>query len=191
MPMPRIIGICGRRRCGKDTIANFLNKDYGYDNKKISTDLKRVIQILFGFSDAQVESDAKDIIDERWGLTPRKAMQFFGTEVMQYKIQEILPGIDNKFWIKSFIKQYNDERPIVISDLRFLHEFEELKKIKSANVFVIRVEREIENMDQHISENDYLNIPTNTIIDNNGSLDDLYEKIRSCLVKLNDTRSGE
>ena len=189
--MPRIIGICGRRRCGKDTIANFLNKDYGYDNKKISTDLKRVIQILFGFSDAQVESDAKDIIDERWGLTPRKAMQFFGTEVMQYKIQEILPGIDNKFWIKSFIKQYNDERPIVISDLRFLHEFEELKKIKSANVFVIRVEREIENMDQHISENDYLNIPTNTIIDNNGSLDDLYEKIRSCLVKLNDTRSGE
>ena len=179
MQLPRIIGICGRKRCGKDTVAEFLSREYGYSNKKISQDLKKVIQLLFGFTDDQIESDAKDAMDEKWCVTPRRTMQFFGTEIMQYKIQEILPNIGKRFWIESFVKKHiNNEHQIVISDLRFLHEYEELKK---HNVFIIKVERTLAETasDEHISEMEYLKIPVDACIGNNGTIEDLYEKIRS------------
>jgi hypothetical protein len=192
MNLPRIIALCGRKRCGKDTVANFLCTEYNYINKKISQDLKNVIKTLFGFTNDQIESDAKDIIDEKWGITPRKTMQFFGTEIMQEKIQELLPGIGRRFWIESFIKNNisNDinNNFIVISDLRFLHEYEELKKY---NVFVIRIERNYLytniNNNEHISETEFLKIPANICISNNESIDELNNKVRTCLIKFNNT----
>ncbi len=30
-------------------------------------------------------------------------MQFLGTDIFQYKIQELLPNMGQKFWIKSFL----------------------------------------------------------------------------------------
>ena len=179
--LPQIIGICGKRRSGKDLTANFICSQYNYANKKIASDLKSIIKILFGFSDSQLESDEKDIIDPVWNITPRQPMQFFGTEIMQYKIQELIPDIDRKFWIKSFINKniHKDSQKIVISDLRFLHEYEELKKY---NVIIIRIERKTDTnnlVDEHISEKEYLKIPADVVIQNDGSIEDLYKKIQS------------
>lgn len=177
--MNNIIGICGKRRSGKDLIANFICSQYNYTNKKISNDLKSIVKILFGFSDSQLESNEKDIIDPVWNITPRQSMQFFGTEIIQYKIQELIPDIQRNFWIKSFINKniINNTQKIIISDLRFLHEYEELKKY---NIIIIRVERKTDNVssvDEHISEKEYLKIPTDIVIQNNGSIEDLYKKI--------------
>lgn len=191
--LPKVIALCGKKRSGKDTIANFLSAEYNYVNKKISQDLKQVIQILFGFTDDQIESDAKDILDEKWGITPRKTMQFFGTEIMQEKIQELLPEIGKRFWIESFIKKnisHNNNKLIVISDLRFLHEYEELKKY---NVFIIKIYRNHlhENINEqtreHISETEFLNIPSDLCIINNGTIEELYDKIKKNLIKFNNT----
>lgn len=130
--LPRLIGICGKKRSGKDVIANYLCNIHQYTNKKISTDLKIIVKLIFGFSDSQIESNDKDIIDKYWEVTPRHIMQFIGTEVMQYQIQSILPNIGRNFWIQSFIKKnlLYDNQFVVISDLRFIHEYEELKKKK-------------------------------------------------------------
>jgi hypothetical protein len=178
MELPRIIGICGRRRCGKDTLANYLMSEHGYTNRKIADDLKKIVKILFGFTDSQLETDEKDMVDASWGITPRKSMQFIGTEVMQFKIQDILPTIGRKFWIDAFIKKYvNLEDRIVISDLRFLHEYEELKK---HNVFVIRIERPMHQgePDEHASEKEYMEIPANMVLHNTGSVDELFALFR-------------
>ena len=40
---PKIIAICGVMRSGKDTIANHLVENYGYENVKIADTLKRVL----------------------------------------------------------------------------------------------------------------------------------------------------
>ena len=83
---------------------------------------------MFGFTNEEIENDEKDIVNKKWGVSPRTVMQFIGTELFQYKIQEILPDVGKKFWINSLIESLKQSENYVISDLRFLHEYEELKK---------------------------------------------------------------
>lgn len=183
----RVIGVCGRRCAGKDTVAGILNDLYGYENVKISNDLKEALKILFGFNHAQIEGCLKDVVDERWGVSPRQAMQFIGTEVMQYKITELLPDMGRKFWIKGFINKHIAEdrlgnKLLVITDIRFMHEYEELKKHLNNNLLMLRVERKMPSslVDEHSSEQEYLRIPVDHKIINDGS----KEELRKCLTTL-------
>lgn len=178
--MFRVVGVCGRRRSGKDTIAGILNDLYGYDNVKISNDLKDALKVLFGFDHEQIEGSLKDVVDERWGVSPRQAMQFIGTEVMQYKITELLPEMGRKFWIKGFINKHIaggrlGDKLLVITDIRFLHEYEELKKHLHDDLLMLRVERDLPSsqVDEHCSEQEFLRIPINNTIVNNGSKEEL------------------
>lgn len=197
--VPRIIAICGHKRSGKDTIANYLAK-YGYKNIKIADQLKTMVKQLFNFTDAQLELDQKEDIDQRWEISPRQVMQFFGTEIMQYEIQKLLPNIGRTFWIKSFIEKYRlsatentesentetenagtETDKYVISDMRFLHEYEELKKY---NIFVIMIKRDSttnKTIDFHASENEYIKIPADIVINNDGTIEDLLIKIDNAI----------
>lgn len=179
--MSKIILICGKKRSGKDTIANYLHQQFGYKNMKISASIKSICKILFDFSDDQMENDDKEKIDPKWNISPRQAFQFIGTDMMQYKIQELLPNIGKLFWIKSFIEKIkNTSIPIVVSDVRFIHEYEELKKI--FNIIVIRVERDTTYDDTHISEKEYLEIPYDILIKNNSTISDLHTELHTRII---------
>ena len=181
-----IIAICGRKRSGKDTVANFFISR-GYTHMKIASKLKDITQCLFGFTDDQIETDSKDEVDPCWGISPRKAMQFLGTEVMQYKIQELLPSVNRKFWITGLIRDIlstsTPDTRIVISDLRFLHEYEELKKIKCP-VHIIKVVRHghfvKHPVSVHPSEMEYTMIHEDILIHNDSTIEDLQCKIKEC-----------
>lgn len=167
--LPRIIAICGFKRSGKDTIADYLCKNHGYTKVKISSPLKDGLKAFFGFTDEQLESDTKDVIDPVWGVTPRSVMQFFGTEVMQYQVQSILPGIGRNFWIKRLVSEciQDTEKRFVIPDMRFKHEYDMLKNHDAA---FWRVERalpaSITESEVHVSEKEFLDIPVSHIFHN-------------------------
>lgn len=180
--LPLVISICGMRRAGKDTISSFLS-NYGYKNVKISQPLKTICQTLFGFSNSQMEDQTKDLIDDRIGISPRRALQFFGTEIMQYKIQELLPNVGRSFWIDTLIReQENSNNKIVISDMRFQHEFLALKKKYGENILILKVVRN-QNLknDNHSSENEWMNIKEDILIENNSTIDDLHIKLKSLI----------
>lgn len=187
--MGRIVAICGLKRSGKDTIANYLSEKHNFKHVKIAGPLKQVCGILFGFTQKQMEEDEKDIIDTRLGITPRVALQFFGTEMMQYKIQEILPDIGRNFWIDLLLEKLNDEHAnYVISDLRFLHEYNAIRA--KHNIFIIKVSKEDNQLnDVHCSEKEWKTIPEDVLIDNNSTILSLYKKIDSILVETNSSRS--
>jgi len=184
-----IIAICGPKRSGKDTIADHLISKYNYEKIKIADPLKLITKELFGFTQDQVgETDSKDIIDERWGITPRKALQFFGTEVMQYKIQELLPDIGRKFWINRVLAGICTDREsakYVISDLRFLHEYEELYKKTKDNLYIIKVFRPNKNYETetHVSELEYKEIKEDLLLINDGNIEDLLVKLDNALTR--------
>jgi hypothetical protein len=167
MMIPRLIAICGYKRSGKDTLAEFIVSNYGHKHVKVAEKLKKITKLVFNFSDEQIESDTKENVDPRWGISPRAAMQFIGTEMFQYKIQELLPDIQRKLWIKGIVEEIEQSSTsVVISDLRFVHEYEELKK---QNVFVIRVTRPnmtIAQHDNHSSETEFLKIPADLVVEN-------------------------
>ena len=179
---PFIIAICGYKRSGKDTIAEYLTKNYNYNHYKITDKLRKIVQLLFNLNDNDYEKN-KEKIDNRWNITPRKMMQFIGTEVFQYKIQELLPDIGRDFWIKSLLSDKllnnikNNDHKIVISDLRFIHEYENLKKLNIPFIVIKVTNNRIKNIDNHVSETEHLKIPINYEIKNNGSLEELYNNI--------------
>lgn len=176
----RVIMLCGYKRCGKDTFANHLTNKYGYTHLKISKTLKETLKTLFQFSDEQLETDLKDKVDPRWNITPRKAMVFVGTDMFQFKIQELLPNIGKNFWIRStketIIDLYkkNKDCNIVISDLRFQHELDcmndirfDLKDITIDIVKIIRPNLDIlYDKDLYDSETQHLSFNFDKIITN-------------------------
>ena len=179
----QVIAICGMKRSGKDTIANYI-ASLGYKPVKISAKLKEICHILFGFSHVQMEDAVKDVIDERFGITPRKAMQFLGTEVMQYKIQELLPNTGRSFWINTLLQQEQDK--IVISDMRFVHEERALRAMWGDRAMIIKVVRpELEDEDEHVSEKEWVDIKEDVLLVNNTTIDSLLDKVSEALGKAN------
>lgn len=186
---PHIIAICGLKRSGKDTIADILCNHFEYKKIKIATPLKDALKTLFNFTDEQVEGNEKDIIDPVWGVEPRRVMQFIGTEVMQYHIQELLPNMGRTFWIKRLIEEHihkgTNER-LVIPDLRFKHEYDLLSQ---HNTLFWRVDRPDIKHDEcklsmHSSEKEYLDIPVSHIFSNNGQIEKLEKEVCD-LIKAN------
>ena len=180
-----IIIVCGYKRSGKDTVADYLVKNKNFIKIRVAEKLKQIVKILFDFTENQIEND-KDIIDERWGMTPRKILQFFGTDILQYSIAKLDKKFYKNFQIKSLLNTLDITKNYVCCDVRFMHEYNEIKIFCEQNNIIlksIRIEREqINQNDIHISETEYKEIPVDFIIQNNSSINNLYDLIEQlCL----------
>jgi dephospho-CoA kinase len=180
--LPKIIALCGYKGSGKDTAAEYLVTKYKYNHYKISEKLKEVIKLLFNLDDNDLEKN-KDEINDKWGIEPRKIMQFIGTDMFQYKLQELFPNIEKTFWIKSLFtdelinKIENENHRVVISDLIFLHEYDLISNIYVSYSILKVQNNNLEKNDNHISENEFNNIPINAVILNNSTKQKLYNNI--------------
>lgn len=173
-----IIAITGIKRSGKDVVANYIEQKFGYKHVKISSKLKEVVKIAFDLKDADVESSAKDDMHERLGIPPRRILDFIGTHVFQYEINRILPNIGRKFWISDLLMKH-DDTPIVISDLRFHHELEEIRKNDS--VLVIKINRNQQIDPTYISESEINELQYDVEVINDKLLEDLFQIIDELL----------
>jgi hypothetical protein len=181
--LPRIIALCGKKRVGKDTVANYICEKYGYKNVKFAEPLKGAVQALFGFTHDQIEHD-KETIDPTWEVTPRQVMQYVGCEFVQKKMDDIIPGIGRTFFVKSLLKKYQTEK-IVISDMRFIHEYEGIKNENPDNLVIKILRSEIDDGDQHISEKELESIQADIVINNDKSTTDLFRHIDSIITSYN------
>jgi len=200
--MSNIIAICGAKRSGKDVLAKYIVATRGFKKLSFAEPLKKAVKELFNFNDIQVGIDEenavgneKDIIDERWGISPRKALQFFGTEIMQHSINELIPNTNRGFLADILLSRIsgNSCDSYVISDMRFLHEYNKLKSLTKAcdacSLIVVKISRPAVNIsevaggtggavgtrDTHISENEYIDIPYDVEIINDGAISDLTD----------------
>lgn len=178
-----IIGICGKKRHGKDTIADYLKNTYGFVQLSFAQPLKDACKILFKLSDEQLYGDLKEVIDPRHGKSPREMLQWLGTDVFRNQFND-------SFWINhlkmtcmEIIKQ-DPKAKIIVSDIRFQNE---LDIVKELNGFVIKINRpSIVSNDNHESEKHIDNIVGhNILIENDGTIDDLYNKVDMLFQNLN------
>ena len=79
-----IIGITGHARHGKDSIADVIVREYGFQKHALADVMKDVMRIVFGWNDAHLYGDLKDVVDPAFGISPRHALQSFGTEWAQW-----------------------------------------------------------------------------------------------------------
>lgn len=186
--IPQIVGVTGRKYNGKDTIGDYLVKNYGYTKLSFASPLKEMCKMLFGFTDEQLYGDLKETIDVRWNQSPRVIMQYFGTDLIRDKIGVVLPDTNNDFWVKCLMNKVDalmNENPnsrFVICDVRFHNEIEAIKRCKYTNV-VIKVDRpDIISNDVHISETLIDFLPFDTLITNDKQICHLYKQVDDLLL---------
>ena len=177
-----IIGLCAKKQNGKDTMADYLCQKYKFIKLTFASPLKDACKLLFGFTAEQVNGDKKEVIDERWGVTPRTVLQFVGTDLFRKQMKTIIPEIDDNFWviclknsIDQILKKYPNAK-IVISDVRFPNEIKMIQKMNGQTVKIIR-ESVNNTIDQHSSEKIIDDIKCDFIIENNETKEKFYEKI--------------
>lgn len=178
--MRTIIALCGAAGSGKDTFAKECVRN-GYSVLKFAAPLKRAVRGLFPSMDthAHMEGALKDVVDPCTGVTPRALLQFIGTELLQHGVASRFPTIGRTIFCPSVCRDLEDTPLAVITDMRFVHEYTCLQNaLKRGDVLcVIRLQRTRPTMvADHASETEYLNIPFDFIITNDGTPEDLYAK---------------
>ena len=181
----KIIMISGKARSGKDTLADFLFKEFEEKEKpcrvQISQYIKYYAQKYFGW-DGEEESKPRDLLN------------YLGTEIIRNKIN---PDFHINRLIEDIevLSYFYDV--FIISDVRFP---EEIKKVKEKydNVITIRINRD----SNELNSNQKSNITETALdeyedydyfIDNNKTLEALKEKALSIFKEVgeqNEWRKG-
>lgn len=157
-----LFGIAGRKGHGKDTCADIMASTDRDNVIKVAfaDPIKGACAALFGFSDAQLHDPvAKETRDSRWHISPRRAMQFLGTDLIQKHMEPLLPGIGNGFFVEAMrhrVRQMWQQNPnlvIIISDVRFQHEVDFIHELGGCVFRVIRMSMLEQSLaDTHASE---------------------------------------
>jgi len=189
-----IIGLIGNEHVGKDTIANYLCKIYNFRKYSLADPIKEIAKIIFNWNDHKLNGKLKDLEDEETGIVPRDFFKWLGTDIFQYTIHKKFPDLkipERKIWancMRQFIEIYCSNSNIVIPDIRFKHEAEE---IINSGGFLIYIERDSEFSDNYeiLELLNETNPETDeswifdTIVNDMG-YDELYTKVEKIIKKI-------
>lgn len=181
-----IVGITGKKRAGKDTLAGLIaaELDVPVTTIAFADPLKEALEILNptiplnyaidgmslrGHTDLQTVigqvgwEQAKDKYPE-----VRRLMQTFGSDVIRHLF-------DQDFWVNELIKNvrdykmlHGDNAVVIVPDVRFPNE-------AKVTDLLIRVVRDGTGGDAHASETALDGYPADFTVDNNGTHEDLQK----------------
>lgn len=149
--MTSLIGLCGYAGAGKDTVADMLVKK-GYTKLSFADSLKDAVSDIFGWDrdllEGKTEKSRKfrEKKDTYWSkkfgrkITPRLILQEFGTNLCRDHLLETI-------WIDSLERKIKGDT--VISDVRFINEF---NFIKERDGKIIRIVRNVPEWEQEALE---------------------------------------
>ena len=177
-----IIGLLGRSRCGKDTIARILCDLLApthYDCVYIAKPLKDALASVYGFNEQHLYGHLKDVKDERYDMTPRDLCRYWSRNLME------MHGPDY-FCRRLFKTMYDDARPTprwVVADVRYKHDCD---AIQERGGVIWRVERTplplVVAGEAHIDL-----LPYDVLVQNNRGLDELEARVKAALQKTHET----
>ena len=185
-----LLGICGLIGSGKDTVAEQLVKHHGFKRDSFAKSLKDAVSSMFNWDRKMLEGDTASsrhwreqpdaFWSERFGkpITPRWVLQYFGTEVMRQ-------GMYDAIWVDSVIGRYKGENT-VISDTRFINEIKTIKAHGGKIMLVKRGElptrEEMQKQGAHQSEWDWIGSDFDYVIENNGTKEELFDKVAELII---------
>ena len=203
-----IIGVCGFIGSGKDTIADYLVNFHEFRRESFASTLKDAVASVFGWDRTMLEGRTKEArewreqVDPWWAarldmptLTPRWVLQYWGTEVCR-------KAFHDDIWIASLEnKLRNSKDHVVISDCRFPNE---ISSIKNAGGQIVWVQRgalpewyqtavdanrgsnvalnDLKRLKIHASETAWVGTEFDAVIDNNSTIDALYQQAQTLVV---------
>jgi len=200
-----IIGFCGLIGSGKDTAADYLVNFHEFRRDSFASSLKDAVSAVFGWDRELLEGRTKtarawrEEIDPWWSqrlnmphLTPRWILQYWGTEVCRQ-------GFHDDMWIASLEnKLRNTNDSTVITDCRFPNEIAAIRAqggrivwiqrgiiphwydiASKANKGDTKAAEWLKANNIHASETSWAGTDFDVVVDNNGTIDDLYSQLKN------------
>jgi len=170
-----IIGLTGRKRSGKDTVARFI-MDMVPDSERLAfaDPLKEEVAAACGVSVAYIEAHKENfrLILQGWGTDFRRELS------------------DPEHWIKQMRREIAiavacDTPLAVVTDVRFPDEAEALRRLGAVIIRVVRPATR--NGDHHPSETNTDEMEVDAEILNDSGLEELQEVTQVCFSQLIDT----
>ena len=207
-----IIGLVGWIGSGKNTVADILATQHSYKRDSFAAPLKDATANIFNWPRKTLEGDTdhsrhfRECVDQWWQsklnikkFTPRLALQIIGTELFR-------EHFNHEIWLHSLENRYisSGKKLTVVTDCRFRNE---IHFIKNLGGFTIRVKRgpdphwtslaeeaqqgdefaeqQLADIGIHKSEWDHTGAPVDFIVTNDGTLEQLHDKVGSVMKVLN------
>jgi hypothetical protein len=187
MKTPKVILINGLKRSGKDFSGDILLKKLP-NSKKIAfaDNMKKIISETLGITLRELEDYKNNyyyIKTPDSSLSFRELLQRFGTEAMK-------PVFGNDVWARlvkdEILKSSADY--IIISDFRFLVEYETLKDLDTLGAIKLVTlkinDNNLQNKDTHISENELNDFEFDYQIDNTKKDPGILEDYLDSFIKI-------
>ena len=207
-----IIGISGKIGSGKDTIGEIIqglsitNGRQEFEIKKFAGKLKQIASLLTGIDvkDFEDQEFKKALLGEEWGtvqkiplnsippfadidfnvmMSVRELLQKLGTEAMR-------DGLHQNVWVNALMCDYrrpkmSEYNPSnwIITDVRFPNELKAINDVNGLTIRVVRPQIETANFKpEHPSETAIDDAEFDHTIINDGSMEELIEKVRQILI---------
>lgn len=196
----KIIAFTGLIGSGKDTAADYLVNHHQFRRDSFAATLKDAAAAVFGWNREMLEGRTKtsrewrESVDQWWAqrldiphLTPRWVLQNWGTELFRHHFH-------SDIWIASLENKLRfGQDDVVITDCRFPNEARAIKRVGG---LVVRIKRGPDpewfhtattNTDLmptlfpqvHASEYNSAPIEYDQLIINDGTIDELYSKLKN------------
>jgi hypothetical protein len=204
----KLIALVGLIGAGKDTAADYLVNFHEFRRDSFANTLKDAVSAVFGWDRELLEGRTKEArewreqVDYWWAerlgiphLTPRWVLQNWGTEVCRN-------AFHNDIWIASLENKLRRSRNnTVISDCRFYNVVAAIKNQGGRVIWIQRgitphwysiatqanrgdsaAQRWLDQQGIHASEYSWAGTQFDYIVENNGSIDNLYRQLNDLLV---------
>lgn len=174
-----IVGVCGFKGHGKDTAAMILQQKYGFTRLSFADGVKKVVSEILHVPLWWLHDPVKkEEMHEPSGKTLRLWMQLIGTEV------------GRSVWSNAWVNWWKGEvealdlHRVVVTDMRFFNEFNAITE-GEWDAMTMRIMNPIRGVpdDAHESERYALQLPVNTEVINDGSINQLWERTEAKLLK--------
>jgi len=166
-----LIGIAGRARSGKDTVANFIIAAVGGYRYGLADPIRQMLVPLgIDMNDPYWKAHQEDPIPAL-GVSPRYMMQTLGTEWGRNLVNHSL-------WLVLAYQRLLHSGPgMVVTDVRFENEAAWIRKHGGRIIHVTRSNAAA--IEPHESENGVQVLASDLQLSNNGTLEELQAAVRS------------
>lgn len=173
MPQAPLIGIAGRARSGKDTVANFIVAAIGGYRYSFADPIRAMLAPLgVDLSDPYWQARKEEPIPAL-GVSPRRMMQTLGTD---WGRQLISPDL----WLTMAHQRLLQNGPgMVISDVRFENEAAWIRRHGGRIIHVVRPDAKA--VEAHASEDGIEMLDSDAQLFNSGTLEELQLSVRELL----------
>lgn len=186
--MSALVGLIGKKRSGKDTLAATLVEEFGFQRFAFADPLKDAVSRLpIPVYDTLTERPRyrclKDVLSEH-GWEGAKEIRAVRRLLQEYGVA--IREIQEDFWVRATldraVQHTHETGPSVITDVRFPNEADE---VRDAGGMIVRIVRPgQDSTDTHASEVALDDYEEDVLVANDGSLEALAGKARALILSL-------